>query len=488
MRRTAQWIGGREVELGTGESFTSVNPATGETLAEVEAAGARGVDEAVRSAAAAQVGWAARPAVERGRILQRAAALLRERTGELAALEVADNGKPITEAVEVDVPTGADALEYFGGLAASLQGIHQSLGNGSFYYTRREPLGVCAGIGAWNYPLQIACWKSAPALAAGNAMVFKPSEETPLSALELARIYTEAGLPDGVFNVVQGDADTGRAMTAHPDISKVSFTGESGTGRAIMSDASATLKQVTLELGGKSPLLIFDDTPLEQAVGAAMTANFYTQGEVCTHGTRVYVQAGLYDAFLERLVERTEALVVGDPTDPATQIGALVSAGHLEKVLGYVAKADAAGARRLCGGERVTDGALGKGAFVRPAVYVENTDDMAHVREEIFGPVMSVLRFDDETEAVRRANDTPFGLAAGVFTTDLARAHRVIDALEAGICWINTWGDSPVEMPVGGFGQSGLGRENGIGTLYAHTREKAVLVSTSDFEGAYPPT
>ena len=481
-----QWIGGREVELGTGESFTSVNPATGETLADVEAAGAAGVERAVRDATVAQRGWAARPAVERGRILQRAAALLRMRTAELAALETSDTGKPITEAREVDVPTGADALEYYGGLAASVQGIHQDLGPEAFWYTRREPLGVCAGIGAWNYPLQIACWKSAPALAAGNAMVFKPSEETPLTALELARIYTEAGLPDGVFDVVQGDADTGRAMTAHPGISKVSFTGESATGRAIMSDASRTLKQVTLELGGKSPLLVFDDTPLDRAVGAAMTANFYTQGEVCTHGTRVYVQAGLYDAFVTRLVERTEALVVGDPTDPATQVGALVSAEHMEKVLGYVARADAAGARRLCGGTRVTGGELGKGAFVRPAVYVDNTDDMAHVREEIFGPVMSVLRFDDEAEAVRRANDTPFGLAAGVFTRDSARAHRVAGALDAGICWINTWGDSPVEMPVGGFGQSGLGRENGIETLYAHTRSKSVYVSTGEFGGAYP--
>ena len=486
MRRVTQWIDGREVELGTGESFTSVNPATGETLAEVEAAGTAGVDAAVRAATAAQRDWAARPAVERGRILQRAAALLRTRARELAALETSDTGKPITEAIEVDVPTGADALEYYGGLAASVQGAHQDLGPEAFWYTRREPLGVCAGIGAWNYPLQIACWKSAPALAAGNAMVFKPSEETPLSVMELARVYAEAGLPGGVFCVVQGDADTGRAMTAHPGIAKVSFTGESATGRAIMADASHTLKRVTLELGGKSPLLIFDDAPLEAAVGAAMTANFYTQGEVCTHGTRVYVQAGLYDAFVTRLVARTEALVVGDPTDPATQVGALVSAEHMDKVLGHVEGADAAGARRLCGGTRVTDGELAKGAFVRPTVYVDNTDDMAHVREEIFGPVMSLMRFDDEAEAVRRANDTPFGLAAGVFTRDLARAHRVVGALEAGICWINAWGDSPVEMPVGGFGQSGLGRENGVETLYAHTRSKSVLVSIGAFVGAYP--
>ena len=494
MRHIGQYIDGRERGAATGadageestEAFESVNPATGETLARIASAGAAGVDEAVRSAARAQPGWAATSAIERARVLQRAAALVRERTDALAAIEVADTGKPVTEARTVDVPSGADAIEYFAGLAPAIRGSYQSLGPESFFHVRPEPLGVCAGIGAWNYPLQIACWKSAPALAAGNAMVFKPSEVTPLSALELARIYTEAGLPDGVFNVVQGGAGTGRALTAHPGIEKVSFTGESATGRAIMADSAATLKHVTLELGGKSPLLIFDDTPLDRAVSAAMTANFYTQGEVCTHGTRVYVQANLYEAFLERLVERTEALVVGDPTDPATEIGSLVSAEHLDKVLGHVRRADAAGARRLCGGERVTAGALGRGCFVRPAVYVDNADDMAHVREEIFGPVMAVMRFEDEAEAVRRANDTPFGLAAGVFTNDLARAHRTIDALRAGICWINTWGDSPVEMPVGGFGQSGLGRENGIETLHAHTRSKSVFVSTGEFEGAYP--
>jgi len=486
MKQVHQYIDGRSQSIGSGQPFDSVNPATGQVIARVETAGSAGVDAAVAAAKAAQPGWAAMPAVERGRILARVAVLLRERVDSFAALEVSDNGKPITEAREVDIPTGADALEYFAGLAPAIQGSYQSLGATSFFHTRPEPLGVCAGIGAWNYPLQIACWKSAPALAAGNAMVFKPSEVTPLSVVALAELFSEAGLPDGVFNVVQGAAETGRALTAHPNVAKVSFTGESGTGRAIMADSAPTLKQVTLELGGKSPLLIFDDTPLDQAVAAAMTANFYTQGEVCTHGTRVFVQSGIHGAFLEQLETRTRALIVGDPTDPATQIGALVSREHLDKVLGYIASADAAGATRLFGGERVTDGNLGQGAFVRPAVYVDNTDDMAHVREEIFGPVMSVLRFEDETEAVRRANDTPFGLAAGVFTRDISRAHRVIDALHAGICWINTWGDSPVEMPVGGFGQSGLGRENGLVTLQSHTRSKSVFVSTADFEGAYP--
>lgn len=424
-------------------------------------------------------------AIERSRILHKAVAILRERNDELAALEVADTGKPIQEAIAVDVTTGADVLEYYAGLAPSLQGEQQPLSDDQFFYTRREPLGICAGIGAWNYPIQIAMWKSAPALAAGNTMIFKPSEETPLTALKLAEIYSEAGMPDGVFNVVQGDYRVGQMLTAHPDIAKVSFTGESGTGKVVMSDSAKTLKQVTMELGGKSPLIIFDDAKLNDAVSAAMVANFYTQGEVCTHGTRVFVHEGIYDDFIAQLKARTELLVVGDPLDENTQIGALISKDHESKVLGAIEAAKASGATLLTGGYKVTDNGLANGNFVAPTVFVDCDDDMSHVQQEIFGPVMSVLKFRDESEVIARANGTDYGLAAGVFTQNLSRAHRVIHQVQAGICWVNTWGDSPAEMPVGGYKQSGVGRENGVETLKHYTQTKSVLVQLSDFESPY---
>lgn len=422
---------------------------------------------------------------ERGRILHRAVAILRERNDELAMLEVLDTGKPIQEADCVDIVTGADVIEYYAGLAASLHGEQQVLGQNQFFYTRREPLGICAGIGAWNYPVQIAMWKSGPALAAGNCLIFKPSEETPLTALKLAEIFTEAGLPDGVFNVVQGDYRVGQMLSRHPDIAKVSFTGECGTGKKVMADAAGSLKEVTMELGGKSPLIVFEDADLDNAVSGAMLANFYTQGEVCTNGTRVFVHESLYDEFLCRLKARTEKLVIGDPTDRATQIGALISAAHMEKVLEYIQQAKDAGARLVCGGERVTENGLDKGNFVQPTVFADCTDDMPNVTEEIFGPVMSVLKFSDEESVIARANNTTFGLAAGLFTTNLSRAHRVIARMEAGICWINTWGASPAEMPVGGYKQSGIGRENGIETLNHYTQTKSVYIELGDLESPY---
>ena len=428
---------------------------------------------------------AAMSPVERGRILKKAAELLRENNEELARLEVLDTGKPLQEAICVDIQTGADVIEYYAGLTDKIQGDYQDLGNGNFFYTRREPLGICAGIGAWNYPIQIAMWKSGPALAAGNAMIFKPSEETPLTALKLAEIYTQAGLPDGVFNVIQGDGRTGQMITNHPDIDKVSFTGEVGTGKKVMTAAAQSLKQVTMELGGKSPMIIFPDMPVDQAVSAAMLANFYTQGEVCTNGTRVFVHADMMDAFTKELKQRTEAMIIGDPMDMNTQVGALISKDHMQKVLGYIHAAKDAGATLLCGGYQVTENGLDKGAFVAPTVFTDCTDDMPQVRDEIFGPVMSVLSFTDEDEVIARANDTKLGLAAGVFTKDFARAHRVIGQMQAGICWINAWGSSPAEMPVGGYKESGIGRENGIETLYHYTQTKSVFVDLNDIQSPY---
>jgi len=465
MQQQALYIHGRYQDATSGETFETRNPATGEVLAEVQQASLADVDAAVASAKEGFKIWSAMSGMERGRILQRAVAILRERNDELAMLEVLDTGKPIQEADCVDIVTGADVIEYYAGLAASLHGEQQDLGGTNFFYSRREPLGVCAGIGAWNYPIQIAMWKSGPALAAGNALIFKPSEETPLTALKLAEIFTEAGLPDGVFNVIQGDYRAGQALSRHPEIAKVSFTGECGTGRKVMTDAAGSLKEVTMELGGKSPLIVFEDAELDNAVSGALLANFYTQGEVCTNGTRVFVHDSVYDEFIKRVAERTEKMIIGDPTNPETQVGALISTKHMEKVLGYIEAAKAAGARLVIGGERATENGLDKGNFVKPTVFADCSDDMPNVQEEIFGPVMSILRFSDEEEVIRRANDTEFGLAAGLFTTNFSRAHRVIAQMQAGICWINTWGASPAEMPVGGYKLSGIGRENGIETL-----------------------
>ncbi|EJG1666831.1 betaine-aldehyde dehydrogenase [Vibrio parahaemolyticus] len=467
------------------EHFTTYNPANGEPLANVKQANQSDMEAAIESAKRGFEVWSAMTAIERSRILNKAVAILRERNDELAALEVADTGKPIQEAIAVDITTGADVIEYYAGLAPSLQGEQQPLNENQFFYTRREPLGICAGIGAWNYPIQIAMWKSAPALAAGNAMIFKPSEETPLTALKLAEIYSEAGLPDGVFNVVQGDYRVGQMLTAHPDIAKVSFTGESGTGKVVMGDSAKTLKQVTMELGGKSPLIVFDDAKLDDAVSAAMVANFYTQGEVCTNGTRVFVHESIYDDFVAQLKTRTEKLVVGDPLDENTQIGALISKEHESKVLSAIEGAKASGATLLTGGYKVTDNGLQNGNFVAPTVFIDCDDSMSHVQQEIFGPVMSVLKFSEEAEVIERANDTDYGLAAGVFTQNLSRAHRVIHKIQAGICWVNAWGDSPAEMPVGGYKQSGIGRENGVETLKHYTQTKSVLVQLSDFESPY---
>lgn len=479
------FINGQPLVNQSGERFDVVNPATGEVIYQVEQADESIMQAATESAREGFKVWSAMSGLERGRILNRAAAMLREQNDALAHTEVLDTGKPWQEASVVDVVTGADSVEYFAGQASSITGESQHLGP-DFFYTRREPLGVCAGIGAWNYPLQIACWKSAPALACGNSMIFKPSEETPLGAIKLAEIYLAAGVPAGVFNVIQGDHRVGQMLTSSPAIAKVSFTGEAQTGRTVVADSATTLKSVTMELGGKSPLIIFEDTDLEQAVSAAMLGNFYTQGEVCTNGTRVFVQRSVYNAFLEELVRRTETnIIAGNPEHPDTNFGALISAGHRDLVMKYIDSAKAEGARLLTGGTTLKPEGCENGYFVAPTVFADCTDEMTIVREEIFGPVMSVLPFDTEDEVVQRANNTDYGLAAGVFTTDNTRAHRVIHQLEAGICWINSFGASPAEMPVGGYKLSGLGRENGRETLAHYTQTKSVYVGMEPLEAPF---
>jgi betaine-aldehyde dehydrogenase len=478
-------IGGRFVADPGATRFATVNPATGEVLAEVEQAGDALIEDAVVAAQKGFRVWSAMTGAERARILRRTADILRAKNAELAEIETRDTGKPIQETIAVDILSGADCLDYFAGIAATLTGEHVDLGPGAFGYTRREPLGVVAGIGAWNYPIQIACWKSAPALACGNAMIFKPAELTPMTAPCLAEAFREAGLPDGVFNVVQGDARVGRALVAHPKIRKVSLTGEAGTGRIVMGEAAKTLKHVTLELGGKSPLIVFDDAKIDNAVSGALLGNFYSAGEVCSNGTRVFVQRRAKDEFLGKLKARVEKMMVGDPLDPKTHVGALISDDHMEKVLGYIDRGKAEGATLLTGGERVTIGNLARGAFVAPTVFDGCSDDMAIVREEIFGPVMTVLAFDEEDEVVARANDTEYGLAAGVFTQDLARGHRVIAGLEAGTCWINQYNVTPIELPFGGYKLSGLGRENSRAAVEHYTQLKSVYVALGDIEAPY---
>jgi len=467
------------------DCVSPVNPATGEPLASLPVTTVEELEAKVARAKAAQVEWAALMPVERGRVLRRAADILRARNAELARMETQNTGKPIQETEAVDVLSGADCLEYYAGVAATIAGQHLDLGAGAFGYTRREPLGIVAGIGAWNYPLQIACWKAAPALACGNAMLFKPAEQTPLTAAALEEVFREAGLPDGVFQVVQGYGDLGRAMVEHRDVAKVSLTGSVPTGRAVMASAAKGLKAVTLELGGKSPLIVFADADIDNAVSGAMLANFYSSGQVCSNGTRVFVQRSILARFLDRLTERTRALRVGDPLDPATQIGPLVSEAQMDLVLGHIARAKGEGVRLVMGGRRLSEGALAHGFFVEPTIFEATDDSAAIVRDEVFGPVMTVLGFDDEAEVIARANDTEFGLAASVFTQDLTRAHRVIAKLDAGTCWINQYNVTPVEMPFGGVKASGIGRENGLAAIEHYTRIKSVYVAMTPIDCPY---
>jgi betaine-aldehyde dehydrogenase len=479
----SNYIAGRFVE-GNGGAFHSVHPADRSVIAELRAVDSTQIDQAVTAAQLGFEAWRTTPPDERGRVLRRAAEIIRQRNHELSVLESLDTGKPLQETLVADAASGADCLEYFAGLIATDAGQHIDLG-GSFAYTRREPLGVCVGIGAWNYPIQIACWKAAPALAAGNSMIFKPSEVTPLSALQLASILTEAGLPDGTFNVVQGTGDVGAALVEHSSVAKVSVTGSVATGERVAAAAAIGLKHVTLELGGKSPLIVFEDADLDNAVSAAMLANFYSTGQVCSNGTRVFVQRSIHEQFVHRLVARTEKIALGDPLDEATQMGPLVSAAQHARVLDYLQIGLDEGATCVTGGGAAHVAGLADGWFVQPTVFTDVRDSMRIAGEEIFGPVMCVLVFDDEHEVIERANATQFGLAAGVFTRDIQRAHRVIARLAAGTCWINTYNLTPIAMPFGGYKRSGIGRENGHAALDHYSQWKSVYVEMGDVDAPY---
>ena len=457
------------------DTIDKIYPATGEVIARIERASLNMLDDAVAHAKAAQKTWAAQSGQDRSRILHNIARALHQANEELSRLEVQDVGKLYSEAVTGDVPSGADAFEYFANLAATMTGTSHQWAD-AIGYTRRVPLGICAGIGAWNYPAQIACWKAAPALATGNAFILKPSEETPLVAMRIAEIAQEQGLPDGLFQIIQGDYEIGAAICAHEGIAKVSLTGGIDTGKLIMKQSADSLKKVTLELGGKAPLVIFDDCDFETAVQTAMDANFYTAGEVCSNATRVFIQEGIAPKIIAEMTKRTAEMRIGDPMSEDVQIGAIISKAHHQKVLDYIAIGEKEGATIAVGGKAAYPQGFEGGNFIEPTIMTNCTDEMRIVREEIFGPVMSVLTFATEEEAIRRANDTKYGLGAGVITSDLARAHRVADALEAGNVWVNTYNLIPADWPFGGSKQSGFGRESSQFAIEAYTEVKATYI------------
>ncbi|KAJ5779067.1 Aldehyde/histidinol dehydrogenase [Penicillium paradoxum] len=478
------YYNGKVQAATSGKTFQTVNPATATPLADIQIASNADTDAAIIAADQAFPSWAQTPLIARARILHKAAALLRERNDEIARIETLDSGKAYTETSTVDVMTGADVLEYYGNFigGGGLNGETTQLREDAWVYTKKSPLGVCAGIGAWNYPIQIALWKSAACLAAGNTMIYKPSEFTPLHGQTLAEIYTEAGLPAGVFNVINGAGDVGAYLTSHPLIAKVSFTGQVSTGMKVAGVASGNMKYVTMELGGKSPLIVCPDAQLENAVDGAMMANFYSTGQVCTNGTRVFVPRGMKAAFEKSLLEKIQYVRAGPLFDDQTNFGPLSSQAHYDKVVSYIRHGiESDRATLLCGGvdKPTMPKDLQAGFWVQPTVFTDCTDSMSIVKEEIFGPVMSILYYDTVEEAVQRANATDLGLAAGVFTENLNQAHRIIDQLQAGITWVNTWGESPAEMAVGGWKKSGLGVENGRRGIEAWLQNKSTLVDMS---------
>jgi aldehyde dehydrogenase (NAD+) len=469
-------INNRWVPSESGRTFATINPSTGEEICQVAEADAADVDKAVKAARAAfeQGPWKKMRASERGRLLHRLADLIEKDSETLARLETLDNGKPLHVAKAVDVAKTIACYRYFAGWADKVQGKTIPIDGDFFCYTRHEPIGVVGQIIPWNYPMLMQAWKLAPALATGNTVVMKPAEQTPLSALRMGELIVEAGFPEGVVNLLPGFGPTaGAAIASHMDIDKVAFTGSTEVGRLIMEAAAkSNLKRITLELGGKSPNIIFEDTDLDEAVEGAHMGLFVNQGQSCCAGSRVFVEEKIYDAFIEKSVARARKRRVGDPLDPRTDQGPQVSQSQFDRIMGYIESGRRDGATLACGGERVGD----RGYFIQPTVFADVRDDMQIAREEIFGPVMSVIPFKDVDEVVERANRTSYGLAAGVWTRDIKKAHAVANAVRAGTVWVNCYHVLDTRAPFGGFKQSGIGRELGEYGLQQYTEVKTVTV------------
>ncbi|OGF03861.1 MAG: betaine-aldehyde dehydrogenase [Candidatus Eisenbacteria bacterium RBG_16_71_46] len=471
-------INGEAVDAATGRTFRTMNPATEEAICEVAEAGPEDVDRAVKAARAAFDGgpWARMRPAERQRILFRLGDLILEHADELGRLETLDNGKPIFESRQIDAPMAANCFHYFAGWATKLAGETLPVQPAFFTYTLREPLGVVGAIIPWNFPMIMVGWKCAPALAAGNCVVLKPAELTPLTAIRIGELALEAGLPPGVLNVLPGKGSVaGEAMVRHPGVDKITFTGSTEVGKHIMKTGADTVKKVTLELGGKSPNIVFADADLEAAVRGATTGIFYGKGEVCAAGSRLLVESSVHDEFVAKLAERAKRLVPADPLDPKTRLGALVSAAQMEKVLGYVDTGVSEGAKLVAGGKRQPVG--GKGYFVQATVLDQVDNRMRVAQEEIFGPVLAVIRFEDVEDAVRKGNDSPYGLAAGVWTRDVNKAHAVARRLQAGTVWVNAYNFYDAGMPFGGYKASGFGRDLGPESLREYTQVKSVWIS-----------
>jgi aldehyde dehydrogenase (NAD+) len=468
-----QWVDGSK-------TFDTVNPATGEVLTQIVEASGADVDQTVAAARRAfdskGGAWRKMSASERGRLIWKLADLIEQHIDELAELETVDNGKPIFESRNVDMPMVIDVLRYYAGWATKIHGETVNTFDTAFTYTLREPVGVVGLIIPWNFPLLLASWKLGPALACGNTIVMKPAEQTPLTTLRLGELAVEAGFPPGVINIVTGGPVTGKAIVRHPGIDKIAFTGSTAVGKEIMRDAADTLKRVTLELGGKSPNIVFADADIDSAVKGAINGIFYGKGEVCNAGSRLFVDSKVRDEFLDKLIGRAKKMVPGDPLDPKTRMGALVSLEQLQTVLGYIDAGKLEGAKLLAGGNRVLLNG-DKGYFIEPTVFGDVNNDMKIAREEIFGPVLATLKFDDIDEVVEMANRNQYGLAAAVWTRDLKKAHQMSRMLRAGTVWINTYGLMDAALPFGGYKSSGFGRELGQAALEHYTEVKTVWMN-----------
>jgi len=470
-------IGGEWRDASDGQTMPVVNPATEEVIAHVAAATRADLDDAVRAARAALSGpWGKMSARERGRLVWKLGERLMEQVDEVARLETLHNGKPITESRHVEIPMAAECLQYFAGWADKVQGDTIPVKGNALVYTLREPLGVVAAIVPWNFPLLLAVWKVAPALAMGNTVILKPASQTPLTALALGQLAIDVGFPPGVLQIITGSGGSvGQAIVEHPGIDKVAFTGDTSTGKGIMRTAAETLKHITLELGGKSPNIVFADADLDAAVRGASVGIFYGKGEVCAAGSRLLVDKAIKDQFLTKLADRTKKMVPGDPLDPKTRLGAISSKAQLERVLNYVDIAKKEGGTLLAGGSRADIG-TGKGYFMQPTVFGDITPTMTIAREEIFGPVLAAIDFMDVDEAIARANDSIYGLAAGIWTRDIKKAHYVASKLQAGTVWVNTYNVYDTAAPFGGYKQSGFGREMSKYAVDYYTQVKTVWV------------